>query len=167
MRQRAKTKPLRYFFYRGNLCKKIHISRADDVITAWNYRAGKAEKYIYSDVRRNGEQAFSTKQVAKMIHRHDATISQVLNSGKVQMPQRTYTLDEYRKPYAYYWSEQDIFNLWEYFKTVHIGRPRHDGRITPGNLPSAAELRAMIRQGTVFYVKVGDEFIPTFDAHQF
>lgn len=167
MNQRVKQKPLRYFYYRGNLCKKIHISRADDLIIAWNYPAGKAEQYIYSDVRRNGEQAFRTRDVEKMLRRSHDIFTKAFVAGQVTAPQRTYGLDENRNEYAYYWSEQDIMNMHEYLKTVHIGRPRLDGRITPGNLPSTAELRSMIRQGTVFYVKVGDKFVPTWQAEQF
>lgn len=161
---KPKVKPLRYFFYRGELHKKIHINRGDDVITAWNYPKHKVEVYVYSDVRRNGEQAFTTQQVKKMVRRGRAIISKAINEGMIPAPQLTYSLDENRGTYAYYWSEKDIMNLHDYLKTVHIGRPRLDGRVNSGKLPSAAELRAMIRQGTVFYVKVGDEFVPTWEA---
>jgi hypothetical protein len=45
--------------------------------------------------------------------------------------------------------------------TVHIGRPRKDGRVTPGRMPSKAELRALMRHDTMTYVKNADgEFTP-------
>ena len=163
-RKKPKIKPLRYFFYRGDLCKKIHIHRPNDIVIAWNYPKGKAEQYVYSDVRKNGTQAFSTHQVEKLVGRSKRTIKKILAEGQIPTPQRTYGLDENRNGYAYYWSESDIMGLWDYLKTVHRGRPRKDGRVTPQELPTASELRAMIRQGTVFYVKVGDDFIPTWRA---
>lgn len=162
--KKPKTKPLRYFFYRGDLCKKVHIHRPNDIITAWNYPKGRLDKYVYSDVRRNGEMAFSTRQVEQMIGRSQKTIKNAIADGMIRKPQRTYGIDAERNGYAYYWSEKDIMELHDYLKTVHCGRPRKDGRVTPKELPTASELRAMIRQGTVFYVQVGDKFVPTWRA---
>lgn len=161
---KPKTTPLRYFFYRGDLHKKIHINRVNDIVVAWNYPRAKAERYIYSDVRRNGGQAFTTKQVGQMVNRSRTTIKNAINDGMVPCPQRTYGLDAERNGYAYYWSEKDIMVLHDYLKSIHFGRPRKDGLVTPRQMPTASELRAMIRQGTVFYVKQGDEFIPTWRA---
>lgn len=162
--KKPKTTPLRYFFYRGDLHKKIHIHRPNDVIIAWNYPKGKAEQYVYSDVRRGGEQAFSTRQVEKLINRSQRTIKKAIADGMIRTPQRTYGLDADRNGYAYYWSEKDIVELHDYLKTVHFGRPRKDGLVTPKDMPTASELRAMIRQGTVFYVEVNGEFVPTWRA---
>ena len=159
--------PLRYFFYRGDLHKKIHIHRPNDIIIAWNYPKGKSERYVYSDVRKNGEKAFSTREVERLVNRSQKTIKEAIRLGMIPQPQRTYGLDAERNEYAYYWSEKDIMGLWEYLTTVHRGRPRKDGLVTPKDLPTASELRAMIRQGTVFYVKVGDEFVPTWRAETF
>lgn len=164
--KKPKTKPLRYFFYRGDLHKKIHINRGADVITAWNYPQGGVRQYVYSDVRRNGEQAFSTRQVEKMIGRSQKTIKQVIAEGMIHRPQVTYGLDEKRNEYAFYWSEKNIMELHGYLITVHRGRPRNDGLVTPGNLPTASELRAMIRQGTVFYVEQNGQFVPTWQAER-
>lgn len=156
--------PLRYFFYRGDLCKSLHISRPNDTVLAWNYPKGKAERYVYSDVRTTGGQAFTTKQVGKFINRSQRTIKNAIQAGNLPTPQRTYGLDSERNGYAYYWSEEDIVGAWDYFRTVHHGRPRNDGQITPLPLPTLRELRAMVRQGTVFYAKVGDDFVPTWRA---
>lgn len=167
-RKKNKQKPMRYFFYNGDLCKKQHISRANDIITAWNYPKGRLEKYVYSDVRRNGEQAFSTSQVLELLNRKDKEfVTIAIREGMIEEPTKTYGIDENRNSYAYYWSEKEILDFHEYLKTVHIGRPRKDGGINTGNLPTTAELRAKLRSGTVFYVKVGDEFVPTWQAEKF
>lgn len=162
--KRPKTQPLRYFFYRGDLHKKIHIHRPNDTITAWNYPKGKLEQYVYSDVRRNGERAWSTRQVEEFVNRSQRTIKSLIANGDIRKPQSTYGLDENRNEYAYYWSEKDIMDLHAHLSNVHIGRPRKDGRVTPKDMPTASELRAMIRQGTVLYVKQGDKFVPTWRA---
>jgi hypothetical protein len=164
-RKRPKTKPLRYFFYRGDLHKKIHINRGQNLITAWNYPKGTLEKYVYTDVRQNGEKAFSTEEVGELVNREVRTLKKAIKNGDVRKPQITYGLDENRNEFKYFWCEKDILDLHEYLSSVHYGRPRKDGRVTPKELPTASELRAMIRQGTVLYAKVGDEFVPTWRAN--
>lgn len=164
---KKKMPPLRYFFYRGDLHKKQQINRGADIITAWNYPKATLERYIYSDVRKNGEKAFTTKQVCAMVQRGRTAVESAITDGMVPRPQFTYGMDENRNMYAYYWSEKDILALHDYFKSLHHGRPRIDGEVTPKQLPSAAELRSLIRQGTVFYVKRGDEFVPTWQAEKF
>ena len=162
--KKPKATPLRYFFYRGDLHKKIHINRPNDVITAWNYPKGKAEKYVYSDVRMNGERAWTTKQVCEFVNRSLRTINNLIYDGDIRTPQHSYGLDENRNTGGWFWSEKDIMDLHAHLSNVHYGRPRKDGRVTPKDMPSASELRAMIRQGTVLYVKSGDTFIPTWRA---
>lgn len=166
--KKPKKKPLRYFYYRGNLCKKIRLNRSIDVIVAWNYPEGRTERYVYSDVRKNGEHAFKTSEVMKMLNRVDrAPIMKAIKDGEIKGPQHTYGLDENRNLYAYYWSEEAIMEAHEFLLGIHRGRPRKDGHVTRNDMPTVAELRAMIRQGTVFYVKVGDDFVPTWQAEKF
>ncbi len=166
--KKPKMKPIRYFYYRGDLHKKMHINRGADVISAWNYPKGKLEKYSYTDVKKNGEKAFSTQEVATMMSRNYRTISNLLMSGEIRRPQKQYKIDEHRNGHAFYWCEKDIMELHKYFTGIHRGRPRNDGIITPQKLPTAAELRAMIRQGTVLYIKDDDgNFVPTWDAEKF
>lgn len=166
--QKKKSPKLRYFFYKGDLCKKQHISRANDIITAWNYTKGRFEKYVYSDVRRNGEKAYSTREVLDLLNRKDKEfITIAIRDGAINEPARSYGIDENRNTYGFYWTEKEILDFHEYLKTVHRGRPRKDGGINTGNLPTTAELRAKMRSGTVFYVKVGDEFVPTWQAEKF
>lgn len=163
---KKKKKPLRYFFYKGDLHKKLHINRGADLITAWHYRAGKPVKYSYTEVKKNGKRAFSTAEVAKMVKRDHWGILSHISNGHIRPPEMNYSLDENRNTYAYYWNEDNIMELHDYLKTVHIGRPRKDGEITAGRgLPNARELRALIRDNRIYYVENDKgEFVPTWDA---
>jgi hypothetical protein len=162
----ARKKPLKFFFYRGDLHKKIHINRGIDVITAWNFPKATLNKYVYTDVRNNGEKAFTTKQVAEMVNRKPLTIKKCITEGKIFRPQISYSIED-RNEGSFFWCEKDILALHEYLSSIHGGRPRADGRVTPKELPTASELRAMIRQGTVLYVRQGDKFVPTWRATNF
>lgn len=168
MTTRAKLPKLNYFYYKGDLHKRIRINRGADIIIAWSYPKGQAVMHQYSDVRKNGEKAYSTREVCGYINRKRGTVDKAINEGMIPAPQMTYGIDENRNGYAYYWNEKDIMNLHDYLLTVHRGRPRKDGLVVPGNLPSKAELRALLRQSTVFYVQTEDgTFVPTWKAEQF
>lgn len=173
--KKAPSKPLRYFYLDclvdgkpvPMLHKKLHINRGADTITTWCYPQRKRIAYTYTDVKKRMEPAFTTKEVSKMMMRVRKQVQEAISEGKVAPPQFTYGLNEDMKKRAYMWHEDDILRLHAYFTTVHRGRPRADGKITPQKLPTARELRAMIRQREILYVKVGDRFEPVWDAEDF
>lgn len=165
---RKKSKPLNYFYLNGLLHKKLHINRGADTITAWCYPEHRRVAYTYSDVMRNKETAFTMTQVAQMVNRRKLTIERAILRGDIAEPQYTYGLNEAKKKFQYMWRESDIMDLHAYLSTVHVGRPRHDGLVTPKRLPTARELRAAIRHNQVMYVKTEDgEFIPSWQAENF
>lgn len=158
---------LRYFYLNGQLHKKLTINRGKDLIVTWNYPEVKRVSYTYSDVLRRYKRAFTTKEVCSLVNRSRQTVDTVMRSGMIEFPQHTYGLDEHRRIYQYLWSEEDIMGLLEYLATVHRGRPRHDGEITPQALPTPRELRAMINDESILYIKQGDQFIPSWRAKEF
>lgn len=129
---------------------------------AWNFREGRVVGYVWSDVRKNMQRAFTLQEVASMIGRHRVQIQNYIINGDIKRPQRIYTLDGDKKPGKYFMSESDVLALHDYLLTVHVGRPRNDGKITPGKMPTKAELRAMMKHDVVTGVmRPGGEFIPT------
>lgn len=161
-RQRGRpNKRVKYFYLNSDLHKVLRIVRAQDYVEAWSYREGKVKGYVWSDVRKRMENAIPLMKVSELIGRHRVQIENYILRGNIRTPQRLYSLDESRKPGKYMFSESDVMDLHDYLLTVHIGRPRADGRITPKNMPSKSELRAMMRHDTVTYVKTSDgEFTP-------
>ncbi|AXH68767.1 helix-turn-helix DNA-binding domain protein [Streptomyces phage Comrade] len=141
--------------------KVLSVTRAQDFAICWNFREGKRAGYIWSDLRRNAERAFKMQEVSAMIGRHRVNIERDILAGNIKAPQRSYTLDGNKRPLYYFFSEKDVLDLHDYLLTIHIGRPRKDGKITPANMPSKTELRAMMRHDMVTYVKTeGGEFVP-------
>lgn len=164
----SRKKPLTYFYLNGLLHRKLRINRAQDEIITWCYPLAKRVTYTYSQVIRNKEPAFTTSQVCDMIGRRRTVVESSLTEGEVDRPQYTYALDDpEKKNYKYMWSEKDIMSLHDYLLTKHRGRPRNDGLIIPQAMPSKRELRAIIRQEELFYVKDGDEFKPIWRAQDF
>lgn len=157
---------LRYFYLNGKLHKTLHINRGLDIMTAWCYPDHERVQYVYTDVRKNYGRAWTTRQVMVLLNRSRERIEIALNNEEIPRPQHTYNLTS-KKKYQYLWSDEDVKNAHNYFASLHHGRPRLDGGITPWAIPSARELRAHLRNETVLYVKTEDGFIPTWEAEQF
>lgn len=166
---RKKSRKLVYFYLEHPehgplLHKSLHKNRSTDTIITWCYPLEKRVAYTYSDVRKNMETAFTTKEVCKMVSRIRQTVEMTIVDGQIEEPQYTYSFKN-RNKYQYLWHEKDIMALHAYLSTVHIGRPRKDGLITASRLPSARELRAMIRHQPVMgYLDEDGNFTPTWLA---
>lgn len=158
---------LNLFFLNDKLHKKLRIVRVEDTIETWCYPDERRVAYTYSDTKRNMEPAYTTIEVSEMIGRHPNSIKKAVGAGAVE-PAVQYTLTQRKALFAWRWNERRIMELHKYFMNVHRGRPRKDGRITPQKLPTARELRAMIRQEEILYRKMPDgSFMPTWQAEDF
>ncbi len=152
-RKKNTNRRIRYFYLNSDLYRVIRVIRAEDSVEAWNYREGKSYLYVWSDVRKRMQNAFTITQVGKMLDRHRVQINNDILSGQIKVPQRAYSLDGNKIPGKYLLSESDVLDLHDYLLTIHIGRPRKDGQITPAKMPSKAELKALMRYDTMVYVK--------------
>lgn len=160
--RRRRRKPLRYFYVNGELHRVLRVIRPSDLVETWSYPQAKRVAYSWSDVKKRMGSAFTMQEVSKMIGRHRVQIENYILDGHIRTPQRTYALNDERTPGKYLFSEEDVLGLHDYLLTVHIGRPRKDGKITPGKMPTKAELRAVMKHEVVTYIKTeGNEFIPT------
>jgi len=175
---RKKPSPLRYFYLDGKLeadgptipllHKKLHINRGADKVTTWCYPLHKRITYTYSDVKKRKAPAFKLMEVTKMLQRSRKTIEHAILDGNISRPQFTYGLDEHKRMFQYMFSEKDVIEAHAFFSTQHYGRPRNDGLITPAPLPTLRELRAMMRQDEVLYVKNEDGgYTPVWRAKDF
>mgnify|MGYP003328920273 FL=1 len=150
-----------YFYLNDALHRALQINRVEDTIIAWNFLESKRVAYNYTDVQKNKRHAYSISEVAKLLNRHVDTIKRHLRAGDIPRPQQAHALDDKTKLGRYYFSDEDIRGAREFFKTVHIGRPRLDGNITASNIPSKTELEALLRNETVLYAKSDDgNFVP-------
>lgn len=150
-----------YFYLNGELNKTLETRRSDNLIVAWNFKQNKRVAYAMSDAYKHRQRAYSIGQVSKIIGKHVDTLKRHLREGNIRKPQAAYSLDETHKLVRYLFSEEDIREIHDFFKTVHIGRPRLDGTVNPGDLLSGPELEALLRNEKVLYTKNADgEFVP-------
>lgn len=151
----------RYFYIDGRLHKVLHVNRPEDIVNAWDYPERKRKTYIWSDVQRRMQQAFTISEVAKIVGRHRLIIDHYIRDGHIPAPQRIYSIDGKFTPGKYMFSEDDVLKLHDFMLTVHRGRPRKDGLITNAAMPSRSELRAIIKSRVLLYIKNEDgEYVP-------
>lgn len=171
-----KSGKLTYFFLDGELDgkvvpllhKSLHINRGADKIITWCYPLERRVAYTYSETKKHRDPAFSTVETAKMLNRGRLALERAIINGDISRPQFTYGLNEHKRMFKYMWHESNIMEAHAFLSTVHFGRPRADGVVVPKRLPTARELRAMIRQEHILYVKGDDgEFKPVWLAPDF
>ena len=157
----GKNKRWNYFYLNNELHKTLQIKRSDNLLVAWNFTQDKRVAYVLQDAYSRRQRAYSVSQVAKIIGRHVDTIKRHLRAGDIRKPQAVYSLDETHKLIRFLFNEEDIREIHEFFKTVHIGRPRNDGKINNSELISGPELEALLRNEKILYTKNEDgDFIP-------
>lgn len=160
--RRKKASSIKYFFLNGEHHKVLRISRAEDILIAWNYVEQKRCSYIWSVARNSITRAFTIKDVSKIFDRDRLVIHSYISKGKIKKPAVAEPPDsKTERPGRYLFSEDDMRDLHSYLLTVHRGRPRNDGTITQSKVMSRAELEAIMKEDTVLYTKTSDgEFVP-------
>lgn len=153
---------IRYFFLNGECHKVLKISRAEDIVVAWNYPQGKRVTYVWSVAKRDLQRGYTIAKVAELLNRKRLVIHRYIYQGKIKRPTQIYTIGkESTRPGKFILSEDDIRDLHSYLMTVHRGKPRSDGQKTIVNLISKAELEALLKEEKILYAKdASGEFVP-------
>lgn len=162
--QRTNDKPLRInkkrFFINGQLHEVINVNRSSGMIKAFNYPEEKVVGYTMSDYKKFKQQAYTISHVSKFIGRDVTAIWKAINRGDVSRPFLLPSkADAGKGKFAagrsgvYYFSEDNIYEIREYFANVHKGRPRGDGLITSYKVPTIEELDALLGKREMIYVK--------------
>lgn len=157
-------KKWRYFYYGDDLHRMLSLNRATDELVAFNYPQRKRMLYSWMEVKRNGQPSFSMKEAAKITGRSYWRLYRWIYEGWIPTPQRSYSLETGNLG-PYYFSHNDIMNIFEVIKSTHRGRPRADGAITNSSVPNEKELRAALTNSLFVYAQnANGEFVPIWEA---
>lgn len=161
---RPDNKPLRLnrkrFFINGEFHELVNTNRAAGMIRAYNYSTEKVVVYSINDYKKFKQQAYTIKHVSGFIGRDITSIWKAIDRGDVTKPFLLPVRKEAGKGQfavgragIYYFSEDNIYEIRDYFANIHKGRPRADGLITSYNIPSIEELDALLGKREMIYVK--------------
>jgi hypothetical protein len=90
--RKKQAKRFSYFFLNNKIHKVLNYSRAKDELIAWCYPDKKRVLYSYSQVTKNMENAYSTKEVGQILNKHKITIEDYILEGKIKYPQKVYQI---------------------------------------------------------------------------
>jgi hypothetical protein len=154
----------RKVFINGELHHIIHINRPADICTTFNYIQDKILRYPYKSMKKHFQKAYLINEVSRMVNRHPERIRIAINEGHLKNPQRSGPNGKF------YFNEDDILDIQNYFANVHYGRPRKDGAITPlkRRTVTKEEVDAKLGRRDVLYVQNDKgEFIPVWRTIDF
>jgi hypothetical protein len=165
-------KPLRVnkkrFFINGEFHELVNVNRAAGMIRAYNFSTEKVVTYSIADYKKFRQQAYTIGNVSKFVSRDITSIWKAVDRGDVTRPfMLPVKKDAGKGKFAvgraglYYFSEDNIYEIRDYFAGVHKGRPRKDGSVTSYNIPSVEELDALLGKRQMVYVQdKNGNFIP-------
>jgi len=155
----------RFYFLNGQLFKVLKVDRSANTCYLYNLETKENKMFLYSDFKKFRNNAYRMNRVSKMLNRHPDRIRRAIWEGKVAKP----LLIKNKTSGGKYWfTEDDIRELRDYFATVHRGRPRKDGVVVTHNVPAKEELEAMLGHREMLYVKnKNGEFVPVWKAEEF
>jgi len=151
----------RVWFLNGNLVRKHHISRANGIMSFYNITTGKLESCLLSDFKKNREQAYTIKETAELVQRHQKHLSRLRSQGKIPEPTGASLGGERKWGLRSYYSKSQVKEIRDMLASQHFGRPRKDGLITNDNTPTVQELTRRLGDGILTYMKTADgDFVP-------
>lgn len=158
-----KKRTRRKIFINNELHHIVYINKPANTCITWNFFQNKEITYIYKDMKKFSEKAFTIGEAAKAVNRHPDRIRAAISAGKVPQPQKS------GEKGKYYFSAKDIENIRQALVETHRGRPRKDGIIkTQKGTPTKEELEAILGTRQMLYVKnEKGEFIPIWQSPDF
>lgn len=148
------------FFINGEFHELVNINKAAGMIRAYNYSTNQIVIYSINDYKKFKQQAYTIGNVSKLIGRDVTSIWKAIDRGDITRPFKLPLKDDDGKGQfavgrsgIFYFSEDNIYEIRDYFGSVHKGRPRADGAVTSYNVPSIEELDALLGKREMIYVK--------------
>jgi len=150
------------FFLNKELVRLVHYNRANDICIFYNFIKDKEQTMLYSDFKKHRKKAFSVKNTIKIFNRSRVQLERWIKRGLVEPPTGAVVGGKRVFGEMAYYSEEDLFTIRSVLATIHMGRPRKDGRVRPRNdIPTEKELRSLIGDAIILYTRTkGGEYIP-------
>lgn len=152
------------YFLNGELYKIIKADRSSNICHLYNFQTEEVKKFLYSDFKKFRKPAYRIGKASKLLNRHPDRIRRAIWGGQVTKP----LLVKRGESGTYWFSEENIHELRDFFANVHRGRPRKDGIIVSHNVPTKDELDALLGNKEMLYIKnKNGDFIPVWRAEEF
>ena len=158
--QRTVKPSAKIFFINKDLVRVLTSNRGQNIIYLFNLTQDKEQTMLLSDFKKHRKRAYTVIDTCRLLNKSPNQMRVHIRNGFIVAPvgilpggERSYTKKSY-------YSEDDIFAIREALSTIHIGRPRKDGKISNSML-TEQDLRARMGDALVLYTRTKDgSFIP-------
>jgi len=156
------------FFLNGDIVRLTSFNRAMDIAYVFNITKQTEHTMLYSDFKKHRKRAYTVINAARLLGRSRMQIYRYYRDGLIEPPTGIMPGGERVFHKKSYYSEDDIFKIREVMSTIHLGRPRKDGRTTNNHTLTEKELRAKMGDALVLYTKTKDgDFIPVWSEETY
>jgi hypothetical protein len=149
------------YFLNGDLVRIYHVNRSNGIMSVYNINKGQVESCLLSDFKKNRERAYTVKETAILVNRHQKYLPMLMKQGKIPVPTGQSLNKERGWQIRSYYSESQVYEIRDFLATQTIGRPRKDGLINNDITPTRQELTRRLGDGILTYTKTSDgRFVP-------
>jgi hypothetical protein len=151
----------RVWFLNNCLVRKHHFNRSNGIMSVFNITKDQIESCLISDFKKNRERAFSVKETAELVNRHQKHLYRLMHNGLIPPPMGATKGGERAWRVRAYYSETMVKEIRDILAKQHMGRPRKDGLITNDSTPTIQELTRRMGDGILTYTRTEDgNFVP-------
>jgi hypothetical protein len=155
-----------YFYLDGILHKRVRVNRALNIVYCIKFPECDRVAYPWTEVKKRQKRALRISEVALLVDRSPRSVHTAFMEDKIPKPQKAIT--KTGAGYWYFFSEDDVMTVRDYFAQLHRGRPRKDKMITSWNVPTKEQLREAMGKTRALYVKNDEgEIVPVWIAEEY
>jgi hypothetical protein len=149
------------WFLNGDLVRVHHLNRAGGIVAVYNIVKDRLETCLLSDFKRNRERAYTVKETAMLVSRHQKYLPTLMKRGVIPYPTGAQKDGIREWQVRSYYSESQVREIRDILASFTKGPPRKDGLINNNITPSIQELNRRMGDGMMLYTKTEDgQFIP-------
>lgn len=158
--QRVIKPSAKLFFINKDLIRVLSSNRGQNIIYMFNLTKNKEQSMLLSDFKKHKKRAYTVIDTCRLLNKSPSQIRLHIRNGFIDPPTGVLADGERSYTRKSYYSEDQIFAIRDALSTIHIGRPRKDGKVSNSML-TEQELRARMGDALVLYTRTKDgNFIP-------
>lgn len=151
----------RVWFLNGDLVRIHHLNRSNGILSVYNIVKDRIESCLIADFKKNRERAYTVKETAILVNRHQKYLPTLMKNGKIPFPTGSQKDGVRAWQVRSYYSESQVREIRDILASQNMGTPRKDGLINNNITPTTQELNRRMGSGILTYTRTEDgKFIP-------
>jgi len=151
----------RVWFLNGDLVRIHHLNRSNGILSVYNIVKDRIESCLIADFKKNRERAYTVKETAILVNRHQKYLPTLMKNGKIPPPTGSQKDGVRAWQIRSYYSESQVREIRDILASHNMGPVRKDGLINNNITPTSQELNRRMGSGILTYTRTEDgKFLP-------